>query len=161
MSKTYFESRNYYKKLHFKPVDHKNRKEVESLQIFPAQAGWIETTSDCMQEADELNQWRPVGIYDGDLLIGFAMYGFFPEPSPGRLWLDRLLIDKKYQGKGYGKQAAIALLDRLHSEYTSNKVYLSVYENNFNAIQLYQQVGFRFNGEYDTKGEHMMEYNFE
>ena len=52
-----------------------------------------------MQEADELELWKPVGIYDKDILIGFAMYGCFPEPVPGQLWLDRLLIDKKYQGK--------------------------------------------------------------
>ena len=72
-----------------------------------------------MREADELELWRPVGIYDSDTLIGFAMYGYFPEPAPGQLWLDRLLIDKRYQGKGYGKQAVLSLLDRLHTEYQS------------------------------------------
>ena len=63
------------------------------------------------------------------------------EPTPGQLWLDRLLIDKKYQGKGYGKQAVFSLLDRLHAEYQSDTVYLSVYENNPHAIRLYQQIG--------------------
>ena len=88
------------------------------------------------------------------------MYGYFPEPAPGKLWLDRLLIDKKYQGKGYGKQAVLVLLERLQAEYVSDKVYLSVYENNLHAIRLYQQIGFCFNGEYDTKGEYIMEYYF-
>ena len=88
------------------------------------------------------------------------MYGYFPEPAPGQLWLDRLLIDKRYQGKGYGKQAVLSLLDRLHTEYQSGTVYLSVYENNPHAIKLYQQIGFRFNGKYDSKGEHIMEYHF-
>lgn len=145
----------------FKPVNHKNRKAIESLEVFPEQAGWIETAGDCMQEADELEQWRPVGIYDGGMLIGFAMYGFFSETSPGQLWLDRLLIDKKYQGKGYGRQAVLALLDRLRTEYASDKVYLSVYESNLKAIRLYQQIGFYFNGKYDSKGESIMEYKFE
>ena len=61
---------------------------------------------------------------------------------------------------GYGKQAVLSLLDRLHTEYQSGTVYLSVYENNPHAIKLYQQIGFRFNGKYDSKGEHIMEYHF-
>lgn len=151
---------NCNNKLRFEIVTKYNRAEIESLEVFPEQNGWIETVSECMKEADELNLWRPVGLYDDDLLIGFAMYGFFPKPSPGRLWLDRLLIDKKHQGKGYGKLAVLALIDRLHAEYTSDKVYLSVYENNANAIRLYREIGFSFNGEYDTKGELVMEYDF-
>ena len=148
------------KQLHFKLVSDENRKEVEDLTVFSEQAGFIESVSECLQEADELELWRSVGIYDNDILIGFAMYGYFSDPAPGQLWLDRLLIDKKYQGKGYGKQAVRLLLDRLHTEYQSDTVYLSVYENNPHAIKLYQQIGFQFNGEYDSKGERIMEYQF-
>ena len=149
-----------HKQLHFKSVNAENRREVEGLTVFSEQTGFIESVSECLREADELELWRPVGIYDSDTLIGFAMYGYFPEPAPGQLWLDRLLIDKRYQGKGYGKQAVLSLLDRLHTEYQSGTVYLSVYENNPHAIKLYQQIGFRFNGNYDSKGEHIMEYHF-
>lgn len=153
-------NKNNEKQLCFKPVNSENRREIESLAVFSEQAGFIESVTECLQEADGLKLWRPVGIYDNDILIGFAMYGYFSEPSPGQLWLDRLLIDKKYQGKGYGKQAVLLLLDRLHTEYQSDTVYLSVYENNPHAIKLYQQTGFRFNGKRDSKGEHIMEYHF-
>ena len=114
-----------HKQLHFKSVNAENRREVEGLTVFSEQAGFIESVSECLREADELELWRPVGIYDSDTLIGFAMYGYFPEPAPGQLWLDRLLIDKRYQGKGYGKQAVLSLLDRLHTEYQSGTVYLA------------------------------------
>ena len=41
------------------------------------------------------------------------MYGFFWEYLPfGRLWLDRLLIDRRFQGLGYGRAALAALLDQ-------------------------------------------------
>lgn len=146
--------------LHFEPIGTENRKEAERLQVFPAQAGFIESVRECLLEADGAGQWRPVGICDGEALVGFAMYGYFASPSPGRLWLDRLLIDKVHQGKGYGKAAVLALLEKLHREYDSPQVYLSVYENNTAAIALYRQVGFRFTGEYDTKGEKMMVYRF-
>lgn len=146
--------------LHFEPVNSSNREEIEHLTVFSEQSGFIESVGECLQEADQLELWRPVGIYDGDMLIGFAMYGYFPEPAPGQLWLDRLLIDKEYQGKGYGKQAVLALLDRLRTEYSADTVYLSVYRNNPRAIRLYEKIGFRFNGEYDTKGESVMVYSF-
>ncbi len=151
---------NSHRQLHFELVNQDNRKEIENLAVFSEQVEFIESVSECLQEADELELWRPVGIYDGDTLVGFAMYGYFPEPAPGQLWLDRLLIDKKYQGKGYGKLAMLALLGRLRTEYGSDKVFLSVYENNPHAIKLYQQIGFSFNGKYDTKGESIMEYYF-
>ena len=63
-----------HKQLHFKSVNAENRREVEGLTVFSEQAGFIESVSECLREADELELWRPVGIYDSDTLIGFAMY---------------------------------------------------------------------------------------
>lgn len=146
--------------LHFEPVCAKNRNESEKLQVFPEQYGFIESVSECLSEADEATQWKPIGIYNGTLLIGFAMYGYFPLPSPGRLWLDRLLIDKAHQGKGYGKASVIALLETMRKEYNSREIYLSVYGSNTAAVSMYRQIGFRFTGEYDTKGEKIMVYTF-
>lgn len=147
--------------LHFEPVTPENRTEIEALEPFPEQSGFIESVAECMAEADELSLWRPVGIYDDQTLVGFAMYGYFSQPLPdGQLWLDRLLIDQKHQGRGYGKTAVLALLDRLHSEYHCSRVYLSVYDTNPAAIALYQHIGFSFTGECDTKGEKIMAYDF-
>ena len=148
-------------KIRLEPVTVASRAAVERLETAPGQEGFVESVAECLAEADRRRCWRPVGVYDGDALIGFAMYGFFWEYLPfGRLWLDRLLIDKKYQGKGYGKRVVLALLDRLRTEYSCDTIYLSVYETNSHAIHLYQQIGFHFNGEYDTNGEHVMVYAF-
>lgn len=66
--------------LHFEPVNSENRMEAENLSVFSEQSGFIESVGECLQEADNLNLWRPVCIYDGDILVGFAMYGYFPSP---------------------------------------------------------------------------------
>lgn len=147
--------------LHFEKVTSKNRKQIEKLGLYPTQKDYIETVEECLIEADENNIWETVGIYDDHLLIGFAMYGFFKEiQSDGQVWLDRFLIDRNYQGKGYGKEAVTKLLKILADEYNQNKVYLSVYDINKPAIHLYEKIGFCFNGEYDTKGERVMVYEF-
>ena len=135
--------------LHFEVVNNRNRKEAEDLSVFSEQSGFIESVSECLKEADELKLWRPVGIYDGSTLIGFAMYGYFPEPAPGQLWLDRLLIDKKYQGKGFGRQtldAAMALI-RTYPFGKADKVWLSYEPENVRAREIYRKYGFVENGE--------------
>lgn len=143
--------------LHFEPVTAANRNAVEKLHVAAGQETFVETCAECLAEADTRKCWRPVGIYHGPLLIGFAMYGFFWEYLPwGRVWLDRLLIDAAFQHKGYGRAAMQGLLDRLREEYGRRKIYLSVYDNNPSAIRLYEEFGFHFNGEKDIHGEKVM-----
>lgn len=72
-------------KLHFEPANQENRRALENLTVYLEQSGFIESVSDCLREAEAFPLWRPVGIYDGDTLVGFAMYGFFSEPFPGEL----------------------------------------------------------------------------
>ncbi len=144
--------------LHLEPVTALNRADVLALNVAPSQEGYVETVAQCLAEADSTRCWRPIAIYDGPTLVGFAMYGFFWQYLPfGRLWLDRLLIDQRYQGQGYGKAAFTALLHRLYAEYPHRrKIYLSVIEANVPAICLYSQFGFQFTGELDTHGEKVM-----
>ena len=146
--------------LHFETVTAKNRGAVERLALLPEQAGFIESPAECLREADASDFWRPVGIYDGTELVGFAMYGYLPFLGEGQLWFDRLLIDKAFQGRGYAKAAIAALLERLRQEYPCRRVYLSVYGDNAAAIHVYRQAGFSFNGDYDTKGERVMVLDF-
>ena len=145
--------------IHFEKVTSTNRKQVEDLKLYPKQKDYIETVKECLLEADENEQWKAVGIYDEQVLIGFAMYGFFPEiHSDGQVWLDRLLIDRDYQGKGYGKEVVTRLIKKLANEFGQNKIYLSVYDINKAAIHLYEKIGFYFNDDLDTKGERIMVY---
>lgn len=147
--------------LQFQPITAENRTQVEALRILEKQNGFVESVQDCLQEADKRSCWKPVGIYDGNTLVGFAMYGFFWEYFPcGRVWLDRLLIDSQHQGRGYGKAAVISLLKKIRQEYKRKKVYLSVYQDNTAAIHLYKELGFRFNGQKDIHGEDVMVYTF-
>ena len=117
-------------KLHYEAVTDALRQDVLSLRTAKGQEGYIEPVSQCLEEACDDCRWRPVAIYDKDDIVGFAMYGYFlPEYPPyERLRLDRLLIDARCQRKGYGKA----------------------------TISLYEQFGFAFSGERDTKGEYVM-----
>ena len=146
-------------KLIITPVTLNNRTIVEKLEIHQYQQGYIESVKECMKEADDLKDWKPVCIMDNNTIVGFAMYGRICEETVHKVWLDRLLIDKRFQHQGYAKRAVKMILQDIAIQYPKEDVYLSVYEENQPAISLYQSFGFRFTGELDTKGEKIMVLN--
>lgn len=138
------------------PVTQQNRPIAEALEVHPHQSGYIEPVGECLEEADQLSDWRPVCIWEEETMVGFAMYGRIQEEGRARVWFDRLLIDRRYQGRGHARDAMEQILSLIWEQYPSEDIYLSVYEENQIAIALYQGYGFRFNGELDTKGEKVM-----
>ncbi len=134
-----------------------NKQEVLSLRIADHQKSFIESTVQCLVEAEIDKRFIPVGLYKENVAIGFAMYGVFPhEDNSQRVWLDRYLIDERFQHKGLGKYFLQRLIDYLTLKYSCQNIYLSVYDNNEVAIKLYRNFGFAFNGELDEKGEKVM-----
>lgn len=135
-------------------VDKENLEEVLSLRVTIEQQGFIESPADCLKDAEEWPEFRPVGLYADDQLVGFAMYGALLDSGGGRnLWMDRLLIDAQHQRKGYGRRFTELLIERMLWEYGEQPIYLSVYEANKAAICMYEELGFAFIHEYDSDGE--------
>lgn len=144
----------------FKAITQENKEEILHLTVAKGQEHFIETTSQCLEEAEQITCWNPIGIYKEDCLIGFAMYGFWKEEPPaGRVWLDRFLIDVNYQGKGYGTIVFPLLIEHIKKVYHCQTIYLSVIEENQTAVSLYKRNGFQFNGELDIHGEKVMVLN--
>lgn len=138
-------------------VNDTNREAVLALRVRPGQEGYIETTAQCLKDAADCPHYRPLALYHGGNLVGFAMVGLFPrEGDGGRLWLDRLLLDARWQGQGLGRKALATLIAFLLDEYGPQDLYLSIYKDNEHALRLYEQFGFAMNGELDAHGEKVM-----
>lgn len=131
----------------FKEINNENISEVLNLKVNDLQKDYIESMEKSLDDAKNNAydiKWTPVGIYYDNLLIGFAMYGL---NSENYLWIDRFLIDYRYQNKGYGKKALNLLIKYLKEYYSSSKyICLSVNEKNEVAINLYKEFGFSFTG---------------
>lgn len=147
--------------IQFQSINEHNRQQVLQLSIKEDQTGYIESIPQCLEEADKNTHWCPLAIVDNDTCIGFAMVGFFPwENLPfGRVWFDRFLLDKRYQGKGLGTAVVQRMIPFLQKKYHRHKIYLSVYPDNAVAIHLYQKAGFEFTGKQDEHGEWIMIYD--
>src|SRR5699024_342812 len=144
------------KKVYFKPIDESNKKLVRKVTLRFDQKNFIETVDECLAEAEEYEQWQPVAIYYNEDVVGFAMYGSF---GPNRhTWIDRIMIDQKYQGQGFGKEAMKGLIKKVSEEYKVDVLYLSIIEENKVAERLYKQIGFKYINEKDPNGELIFEY---
>ena len=88
------------------------------------------------------HQCTPFGIYAGEVMVGYVMVIYDFDTGEYNLW--HLMIDKKHQGQGYGKQAVLACLDYIRQEPfgSGNTVVLTCHEHNTAAIALYKSLGF-------------------
>ena len=101
----------------------------------------------------------PFGIYDGEIPVGFLMIGFdkddywedAPDVATGNYNLWRLMIDKNYQHKGYGRQAVKLALDFIKTYPCGPAEYcwLSYEPENQIAKELYASFGFIETGDMD------------
>ncbi|REB05193.1 GNAT family N-acetyltransferase [Sporosarcina sp. BI001-red] len=138
-------------------VREENRRELLSLRVAEDQLGFIEPIEECLLDAEKWTEFRPVGLYVDNVPVGFAMYGSLRDSQGGtNLWIDRMLIDERYQRRGYGRRFMELLIERVLKEYGEQPIYLSVYAENQGALRLYEMLGFVLIGEYDADGEEIM-----
>ncbi len=134
--------------LTIKTILRENWNEVLKLQVSDEQARFIESSKHCLNDAntDAYDmKWSFYGIYYNENLVGFAMHGreYYNHPPFSRVWLDRFMIDERYQGRGFGRHSLVMILEKMFSDYSCEEVFLSVYDKNKVAIKLYSKIGFK------------------
>ena len=84
-------------------------------------------------------------IYSDELPVGMAMYHDWDEADAYDF--SQFFIDQRYQGQGYGYEAAELILDRMRQDGKYDKVYLCYIEGDDAAKRLYEKLGFHHTGE--------------
>lgn len=141
-------------RIRFEEVTWDTLKDVCMLSVKGDQVSFIESNAYSIAESKFNDEWNTVGIYIDDILIGFSMYGYIS--SEKRVWLDRFMIDGRFQGMGYGRKAIKELINKIFKEFKCDEIYLSIFDDNLNALKLYLSLGFKANGELDYGGENIM-----
>ena len=140
----------------FRDIDARNEAAVRKITVKNEQESFIETVAECLEEAALYSEWHPGAIYHVDEIIGFAMYGSFGINKD--TWIDRIIIDEKFQGMGFGKQAIKQLIEIVSKAYGVNRIYLSIVDENVVARRLYEGLGFEDMDEKDSNGELLFRY---
>lgn len=148
--------------IELRPITRENFESCMSLTVHESQKHFVADNRTSLAQAylAVSNHYcipMPFALYDGETPVGFIMMAFDdapPEDTPDEpfqesiyeIW--RLMIDARYQGRGYGRQAlecAIAYL-RTKPCGESKKIVLSYEPENQIAKQLYAAVGFTETG---------------
>lgn len=146
--------------IELRKVDESNIWKVVKLSVNDDQLGFVATNTESMLEAYTTvtsgGVALPFGIYNGETLVGFVMFGYGtsgdedePALAAGNYCMWRFMIDRAYQRQGLGKKAIQASLAYLHSEPCgpADCCWLSYEPENAVAKALYSAMGFVENGE--------------
>lgn len=130
--------------IELKEIDRNNWLETIGLEVYLEQKDFVAPNAVSLAEAyvqpDNLGL-HPLAIYADDVLVGFAMYGRHPQHERGQ-WIQRFMIDQRYQGQGFGKAAMSLLLELLKSKDDCHEIGLCVNPDNRAAQAFYRSFGF-------------------
>jgi len=131
--------------LYLKPITKENWETCIKLRTHEDQKDFVAANWYSILQAHFEGSLYPTAIYHGDTMVGFLMYGRDPETD--RMEVCRLMVDKEHQGRGYGKEAMIKVMESIKKEYGIMDLYTSVEPDNDHAKGLYKRLGFQETGE--------------
>ena len=144
-----------------KEITSENYKECFALQVRDDQKEFVASNMKSLAEAWVFHEVaRPFAIYNDDTMVGFLMVDTDPnlEGTNDLCFLWRFMIDKKYQGYGYGKAAMKEVINYVKTNFNPKTFETSVVPENVSAEKLYNSFGFLPNGKYDG-GEKVLVLN--
>ena len=149
--------------LHLEKITAKNVWDILKLKVSESQRDFVAANDVSIIEAyiaiTANGHAFSFGIYDGETPVGFLMIGFdvddcwdgTPRIAKGNYSLWRLMIDQKYQKRGFGKKAIALGLDFVRSFPCGKAKYcwLSYEPENVVARHLYSSFRFTETGDMD------------
>ena len=137
-----------------KEIDADNFDEIISLKV----GKYCASNLYSLAQAKIFPEAIPLAIYNDDIPVGFIMYGKEPRDN-NEYWIDRLMIDEKYQKNGFGKIAMEIIIEKIKQDKTQNKIKLSTDPENIIGRKFYSKLGFKETGEmHDDEVLMILEY---
>jgi diamine N-acetyltransferase len=136
-----------------RPVAIANWEALIELKVRDDQKGFVASNLYSIAQAqfgDEYEgHWdlHPFGIYEGDTPVGFLMYGINADHSGHQAFVQRLMVDEKFQGRGYGRFGMETILETFRANEFIKVVGISYEPENEGARKLYASLGFVETGE--------------
>jgi diamine N-acetyltransferase len=133
-----------------RPLDDSNRAELEALHVSPAQLEYVSSVANSLLEAAEHPGARAIcwGLYDDDTPVGFVMIADeVDDPQYISQFLWKLLIDERYQRRGYGTAAIDLVVEYFRSRPGVVAMWTSAGEGKGSPIPFYERYGFERTGE--------------
>jgi diamine N-acetyltransferase len=136
-----------------------NRRAIFNLEVSEDQrrfvASNLSSVASCYVLATNDGHPFPFAIYADEQPVGFVMITYritgyeLPTIADDSYCILRLMIDKQYQNRGYGREAMTKILEfiRTFPAGPAHYCWISYKADNMAAKKLYESYGFRDNGE--------------
>jgi len=133
--------------VHLRPVTLANYRECLALQVDDAQAGLVASNAKSLAEAYVNPDLTPLAVYDVAArgyeepptpMVGFTMI----EVAAGVGVINRLMIDRAHQRRGYGRATMTEVIRRLRLSPEAEIIATSHRRENAAAARLYAGLGF-------------------
>ena len=146
-----------------KEITTENFWEVISLKVRDDQKNFVASNAVSIAQSKVMPECIPLAIYNDDALVGFLMYCIDREDN--NYWIYRLMIDTKFQSKGFGKKAMEIIIAKIKEDKSKNKIVTSAEPENSVAKKLYKKLGFKLTRELtgdpgDDDREEIMELEY-
>lgn len=119
------------------PLNRFNWESYLTIQVQSTQENFVPSVLYSLAQAKFENLF-PLGITLDNEIVGFLMYGNFS----GIFWINRILIDKKFQRKGIGKAALRQLIAQFRQNPQCKEIRTSFVAENIAARTLFTDLGF-------------------
>ena len=138
--------------IRLEPIGVSNRKAVLALELSQDQQDFLADNVSSLEEAASDGDARPRAVVAGDRVVGFLMYDASEGDDEALIY--RFMIDRRSQGRGYGRAALSAVLQEIHTRGHVRDVLVCYMPENEGARRLYHSAGFIDEG-VDEDGEMM------
>jgi diamine N-acetyltransferase len=123
------------------PVGRGNLDAVLALRTSADQRRFVADNAISLALAYAQPECVPRAVRVGPGLVGFVMWALDREDHCP--WIYRLMIDRRRQGRGYGRATLAAATERIRASWpTERRLRLGVHPENVAAITLYRSAGF-------------------
>ena len=124
--------------------------EAASLSVKDSQKGFLAPAAGIIARGYVYRNCggRVLVIENDGTIVGLALVREFTDEPLG-YDLQQFMIDKRFQGRGYGSAALSLILDMLRKEGRYDHVEVCVKKDDKEALRLYEKHGFTDSGYYD------------
>lgn len=136
-----------------RPVTKENWEDLIKLKVREDQKNFVASNLYSIAQAQFGEEFEghwdlhPFGIYDEETPVGFLMYGLNLSHPKYQAFIIRLMVDGKYQGRGFGRFGMEKMLEIFRADERINEVGISYEPENEGARKLYASLGFVETGE--------------
>ena len=123
-----------------------NFEECITLKVTEEQSKFVASNMYSLAEAKADGVSVPLAIYNDDTMVGFVMYWYDGDSHKG--YIDRLMVDKRYQKRCYGRETMLKIIDTIRSIEGCREIQTSYGAKNTVVGDFYRSLGFKDNGEF-------------